>query len=290
VYKIFISYAHEDRPAVGPLAEGLERAGFDVWWDKELGAGDVFRRTIEERLRTSDVVVVVWSKRSVLSPWAADEANMGLDRGVLLPIRIDSTLPPLGFREFNVLDFSAWGNDFGSDEWRTFLSEVNRIAGKPAAIENRPEIRMLPQVLSVAGGWGAVIGGLTWSIQAAGDPLEVKTNVLGHPAVDALVFSFAACLPISFWSGIEVKRDGFESASLVLRRSLHWFVKGAFVALVVLVAATVAGVVRQGPPREVAGYLVLMFILVTTATASALTAGKLVWSIARRALGLRTRY
>ena len=40
---IFISYASEDRGRVRPLAEALIERGFNVWWDRSLAAGTLYR-------------------------------------------------------------------------------------------------------------------------------------------------------------------------------------------------------------------------------------------------------
>jgi exonuclease VII large subunit len=37
-----------------------------------------------------------------------DEAGAGRDRGRLVPVQIDATMPPLGFRQFQAIDLSAW--------------------------------------------------------------------------------------------------------------------------------------------------------------------------------------
>jgi len=59
VSRVFISYAREDQAVVRLLAEGLEGAGLDVWWDTNLAAGEAFRAAIEEHLQRSDVILVV---------------------------------------------------------------------------------------------------------------------------------------------------------------------------------------------------------------------------------------
>ena len=40
---VFISYAREQRSLAEQLAEGLNAARYDVWWDERLSAGQVFR-------------------------------------------------------------------------------------------------------------------------------------------------------------------------------------------------------------------------------------------------------
>jgi hypothetical protein len=89
---------------------------------------------IEEHLQRSDVILVVWSKRAKLSRWV-DEAEMGVQRGLLVPIRIDSATLPLGFGGFNTLNFVA--GDFNAQEWRKLLNEINRIVGNTKIARQR---------------------------------------------------------------------------------------------------------------------------------------------------------
>jgi hypothetical protein len=284
---IFISYARNDEAVVLTLAEGLQRAGFDVWRDTNLGAGEAFRGVIEDKLRLADVILVVWSKRAKLSRWVPDEAEIGVQRGILLPLRIDASPLPLGFGGFNTLNFSDWGGNFGADEWRRLLSEVDRIlrVSNPSAV--RPPIRILPQALLVACGWGAVIGGTIWLLYALGGTASVTANLLGHPAIDAFVLAFIVSLPVALWSAVEVKRAGFASVRLIVRRSLRGFVKGAIVALLLLVAAVAAGAVRGSAPREVAIELMRIFLAMTAAATCILAVKDLVWFAARRGLGAK---
>src|SRR5262249_40441512 len=45
---------------------------------------------------------------SIESHWVADEAAVGRDAGLLVPITPDGSTPPLGFRQFQVIDFAGW--------------------------------------------------------------------------------------------------------------------------------------------------------------------------------------
>ena len=44
---IFLSYASEDFPRVGPLIRALERHGWSVWWDRTILPGRTFDQVIE---------------------------------------------------------------------------------------------------------------------------------------------------------------------------------------------------------------------------------------------------
>lgn len=95
---VFVSYAAADRERVRPLVEALERATLNVWWDRRIAPGAGFDAEIQDALDAARCVLVVWSEQSVRSEWVISEANEGLERGVLVPVSIDSARPPLAFR------------------------------------------------------------------------------------------------------------------------------------------------------------------------------------------------
>ena len=105
---VFLSYAREDtRPRQG-LARMLERAGYSVWWDRDLEGGAEYSLEIDEALKCAEVVVVLWSAHSVGSAWVRDEAASGRDTDRLVPVRLDDAEPPLGFRQYQTIDLSRW--------------------------------------------------------------------------------------------------------------------------------------------------------------------------------------
>ena len=105
---LFLSYAHGDQAPAQRLARALERAGYTVWWDALIEGGSRFAASIDEALQQADVIIVLWSRRSIESDWVRDEAAQGRDRHRLVPLSLDGTLPPLGFRQIQMIDISAW--------------------------------------------------------------------------------------------------------------------------------------------------------------------------------------
>ncbi len=105
---IFLSYVREDVAKARALAAWLERAGHDVWWDRHIKGGAQYSAEIETALNAAGKVVVLWSAKSVGSAWVRDEAAAGRDTGRLIPVALDATPPPLGFRQFQTIDLSAW--------------------------------------------------------------------------------------------------------------------------------------------------------------------------------------
>ncbi len=105
---IFLSYSREDRAFAEALTRLLEQSGHDVWWDRDIDSGSEFSGEIEAALERADIVLVAWSRSSAKSAWVRDEAAIGRDSGRLLPVVIDGSPPPIGFRQFQALDLSGW--------------------------------------------------------------------------------------------------------------------------------------------------------------------------------------
>ncbi|WP_260483704.1 FlgO family outer membrane protein [Sphingomicrobium flavum] len=104
---IFLSYARADQPRVEKLAAALEEAGYTLWWDKHLRGGHQFSEDIEAAIAEAKAVLVVWSKDAVKSEWVRDEAAYGRDHNKLVPVRIDDTLPPMGYRQRHAIDLNG---------------------------------------------------------------------------------------------------------------------------------------------------------------------------------------
>lgn len=105
---VFLSYDRDDAEWGRRVARALEDAGHSVWWDQRIKSGAQFAREIDEALKRSDAVVVLWSEKSIESAWVRDEAAAGRDAGKLVPARIDAVDPPLGFRQYQTTDLTRW--------------------------------------------------------------------------------------------------------------------------------------------------------------------------------------
>jgi hypothetical protein len=285
---IFISYAREDEAVVRTLARGLEHAGHEVWWDKELSAGEAFRNSIQDQLEKSDVVVVLWSERAKVSRYVVDEAESGARRGILLPLRIDTALPPLGFGGFHMLDFANWGGNFASEIWRQLLAEIERISAISGERDKRPPISILRNASISAVVWGAIFGSTIWAFYVTGSDVA-PSNLLGSSIIDAFVMALGLSVPIAWLSALEMRRAGFGSFTLVFGRSCLWLARGAAIAVAVVVVALISGIVRDSAQRNATAEVVRVFVVATLASASAITAAKLIWSGARLALRVRER-
>ena len=133
---VFVSYSSEDRERLEPIVEAIERAGFSVWWDRRIGLGSTFDREIERELAAAACVIVLWSARSVESDWVRNEAQEGLDRGVLVPLSIDDVKPPLGFRRAQTARLDSTPT---SEQIKTILTAV-ALCLNPKATSNASDL------------------------------------------------------------------------------------------------------------------------------------------------------
>ena len=138
---IFISYKKEDAGRVIRLVEALRAEGFDVWWDHGIQAGSEWDKSIHRELHAAKVVIAVWSENSVHAPWVKEEATVGKNRGILLPVKIDEVEPPLGFMMIQAADLVAWRGDRKDRRWGFFLDAVRAILRGEARLATEAPVK-----------------------------------------------------------------------------------------------------------------------------------------------------
>ena len=125
---VFLSYCRADGAAARRIVAALEARGVRVWWDRNLSSGAVFSHEIEKALRSSRKVLVLWSKDAVLSDWVRDEAALARDLGLLSPVMLDDSKPPLGFGQYHAVDLSRWSGQADAAEFDSLISAVSAAA------------------------------------------------------------------------------------------------------------------------------------------------------------------
>jgi hypothetical protein len=90
---IFISYASQDGEQVDPYYESLLRLGHNVWMDRAaLKGGQEWRDVIQERIRWSDTMIVMWSAHALTSNWVRLELTYAHTlKKRIIPVQIDDT-------------------------------------------------------------------------------------------------------------------------------------------------------------------------------------------------------
>jgi hypothetical protein len=125
---IFISYARADREIAKVFADAFASQGWSVWWDPEISYGTQFDKVIEQEIARAKCVVVLWSKRSVESPWVRTEASDGNQRNILVPIRTEADAKePLEFRKVQTAELAGWSGDRENPTYQRLLRDIGRI-------------------------------------------------------------------------------------------------------------------------------------------------------------------
>jgi len=194
---VFLSYARVDQAQASKLAQALVEAGLDVWWDALIEGGEAFAKTIESALESCDAVLVVWSKSSVQSDWVLDEAAKGRDLRKLVPVSLDGTPPPMGYRQYHAIDLSAWRGEPASPGIAAVLRAIAATSGPAkSAVRDGGEVRVGRAAVSRR---GLLIAAGGASLAAAGGFFAWRTGLFGSRA--AAAGNSVAVLPFANLSG-----------------------------------------------------------------------------------------
>jgi adenylate cyclase len=148
---VFISYARSTAAPARQIAEALQALGYAVWRDDELPAHRAYAEVIEERLKTSKAVVVIWSADAVKSQWVRAEADLARMAGTLVQLSIDGVTPPLPFNQIQCADMAGWKGDRQAPGWAKVIGSVAELTtGEGPAPIHRPEAPQLPSKPSIA--------------------------------------------------------------------------------------------------------------------------------------------
>lgn len=156
---VFVSYARADEKQAKAVIRCIDKAGFLVWWDALIPSGERFGAKIAEALEGAGAIVVLWSSHSIDSNWVQDEAGWGRDHHRLVPISIDGSDPPLGFRQLQCVDLSKGGARANNPEMQRALRAIADMLNQPAPVLPAPierEARIDRRTALVAGGAAAI--------------------------------------------------------------------------------------------------------------------------------------
>ena len=144
VADIFISYSQKDRTRAQQVAEALRASGWKVWCEAYGYVGSRFRAEIAEELHAARCVMVLWSVTSVQSQRVIDEAQQGLNRGVLVQALLDNVPPPFGFGQNERANLADWDRTPEFGELTRLRAAVQKIVA--ASVREQPE----PEAITMA--------------------------------------------------------------------------------------------------------------------------------------------
>ncbi|MEO8548022.1 MAG: TIR domain-containing protein [Sphingomicrobium sp.] len=130
---VFISYARSTEAQAQQVVEALRALGHEVWRDDELPAHRPYSEVIEERLQAAGAVVVMWSAEAVKSQWVRAEADAAREKGTLIQVSVDGTVPPMPFNQIQCADLKGWDGDARAPGWRKVEGSVAALIGEGSA-------------------------------------------------------------------------------------------------------------------------------------------------------------
>jgi formylglycine-generating enzyme required for sulfatase activity len=126
---IFLSYAREDLTKAKQLAASLEKQGWTVFFDRTIPPGKTWRQFIGKKIDECRCMVVAWSTHSVNSHWVCEEADIGLNREILIPLLLDQVTPPLGFGSIQAANLVDWKGETDSSGYLALCNAITELIG-----------------------------------------------------------------------------------------------------------------------------------------------------------------
>ncbi len=129
---IFISYSRKDIDFARKLAEDLEKAGYDVWWDiTDLRGGDDWVRSLPAAIESSQFFIIVLTPNSIKSEWVQKEYTQALNlRKKIVPLMFEFCNVPFALNTINYVNFL--GGEYAVN-FKNLLSALG-YTGKPPVV------------------------------------------------------------------------------------------------------------------------------------------------------------
>jgi hypothetical protein len=103
---IFISYSHQDAQLVEPTVSILRGIADHVFQDVAIRPGKVWKKELEDALRSANLVVLFWCHHSATSDEVRKEIDVAMKAGKdVLPVLLDETPLPPRLAAFQRVDF-----------------------------------------------------------------------------------------------------------------------------------------------------------------------------------------
>lgn len=178
----FISYQRQDHANALAVANAIERRGVPVFIDERIEIGARWDDVLDNALRRSFAIVVLWSPRSVNSRWVRLEARFALDQGRLCPAFIDLCDAPIEFSDIEGANLVNWDGADENSEWILLINAICRLRSEPPT--NRPS--MQATVYYILGErFEHGVGGPKSTLIAA--QMYSRARDAGHPAAESSI-------------------------------------------------------------------------------------------------------
>lgn len=131
-HDVFISYSSQDKDAAKAICHTLEQNEIRCWMaPRDIPAGSEYGDLIDEAIKSSTVVVVLFSEAAAASLWVKGELNIAFEeQKVIIPFRLDKT--PLKGQNRVILNQKHWIDAYPDykTKFNDLISAVTQSLGK----------------------------------------------------------------------------------------------------------------------------------------------------------------
>ena len=121
---IFLSYSRKDSSRADAVVQALKALGWSVWFDRYTPTAGKWVNIIESELERARCVVILWSDDAMESDWVRREGIAGLDRAVLVPVRIRESYIPDVFGSIQFADLTSWDGDRAAPAFTELVQSI----------------------------------------------------------------------------------------------------------------------------------------------------------------------
>jgi len=239
---VFLSYARPDAAAAERIARELGKAGFSVWYDREIPAHRTFADVIATELESAHSVLVLWSESACASEWVRSEANRARELRKLVQARLDDVRLPMPFDQIQCADLRSRARRKGHG-WAQVRTSIDALIGGTGEMVRRPALYGNRRGMLIGAGAAAaatmIAGGALWLREDKADHPNPEAALLLQKGMDTLQSNdvFAADNPGSLKDAIALLTEATEADP---RSSVAW---GSL-------ALAFAALKRVSPPSE----------------------------------------
>jgi len=171
------------------MARELGKAGWSVWYDREIPAHRPFAEVIQTELELAKAVIVLWSEASAASEWVRSEANRARELHKLVQVRLDDVRLPMPFDQVQCADVRGSPRGKSNAGWQQIRKSVESLTNSPAAaldIEPGPSRRAV--LMGGAAVAGVAVAGGAWLVsrRPSSEHLSPEAALLVQKGTDAL--------------------------------------------------------------------------------------------------------
>lgn len=104
--KIFLSYSRKDKEFARKIANDLDKAGHDIWWDiRDIEGGDRWAKEIQDGIKESEILAIILSPNAIASEWVEKEFIFASKRGMkIVPLLYEHCELPIWLLNLQYID------------------------------------------------------------------------------------------------------------------------------------------------------------------------------------------